>query len=103
MRAGRTGGAAGRDSAWAQFLRTMRLIALIGVAMVAGSLFYISRFGELTTAAVLATVGGVLLSVLLGCGLFAAAFFSDRSGHDDAVTRATGSGWRGDPDRDHRP
>jgi hypothetical protein len=29
--------------------------------------------------------------VLLGAGLFAAAFFSDKSGHDQEVTDATGA------------
>ncbi|MBY8822587.1 DUF1971 domain-containing protein [Sphingomonas colocasiae] len=41
---------------------------------------------------VVATIGGVFVSVLLGCGLFAAAFFSDKSGHDEQVTRATSAG-----------
>jgi len=31
----------------------------------------------------------VFLSTLLGCGLFAAAFFSDKSGHDADVSGAT--------------
>jgi hypothetical protein len=38
---------------------------------------------------VLATIAGVFLSVVIGCGLFAAAFFSDQSGHDRDVTDAT--------------
>jgi hypothetical protein len=38
---------------------------------------------------VAATIAGVFLSVVVGCGLFAAAFFSDQSGHDDEVTDAT--------------
>jgi hypothetical protein len=38
---------------------------------------------------VVATVAGVFVSVLLGCGLFAAAFYSDKSGHDRNVTDAT--------------
>ena len=56
--------------------------------------------GDLALAPLLdAVVGGDTLPrrkpdpapVLLGCGLFAAAFFSDKSGHDDAVTWATTS------------
>jgi hypothetical protein len=39
--------------------------------------------------AVIATILGVFISVVLGCGLFALAFFSDKSGHDDDVTGAT--------------
>ena len=38
---------------------------------------------------VIATIGGVFFSVLLGCGLFAAAFFSDKSGHDQSISDAT--------------
>jgi hypothetical protein len=38
---------------------------------------------------VVATILGVFLSMVLGCGLFALAFFSDKSGHDDVVTDAT--------------
>ena len=87
--AGQQGGGVDRGAAWTEFLRMMRWIALAGVLMVIGSLVYIGHSEELTTAVVLTTVGGVFLSVLLGCGLFAAAFFSSKSGHDDAVTGAT--------------
>ncbi len=69
--------------------RTMGLIVLIGLAMVVGALWYVAQFGPLTPVVVAATAGGVFLSVLLGCGLFALGFYSDKSGHDDAVTRAT--------------
>jgi hypothetical protein len=34
-------------------------------------------------------VVATILGVLLGAGLFAAAFFSDKSGHDQNVTDAT--------------
>lgn len=78
----------GRDAAWADFQRSMRWIVVAGVLMVIGSLVYLHGEDEISVAAVLAVIGGVFLSVLLGCGLFAAAFFSDKSGHDDAVTRA---------------
>ena len=36
-----------------------------------------------------ATVIGTFFSVALGCGLFAAAFFSDKSGHDQSISDAT--------------
>jgi hypothetical protein len=42
-----------------------------------------------STHAVIATVLGVFLSVLLGCGLFALAFYSDKSGHDEDVSNTT--------------
>lgn len=74
------------------FKRMAAWIAAIGVVMVAGSLWYLSLFGPLYLSMVLATVGGVFVSTLLGCGLFAAAFFSDKSGHDRQVRDTTRSG-----------
>jgi hypothetical protein len=38
---------------------------------------------------VIATTLGVFFSVVLGCGLFAAAFFSDKSGVDQSISDAT--------------
>ncbi|WP_404334886.1 hypothetical protein AB2M62_14615 [Sphingomonas sp. MMS12-HWE2-04] len=64
-------------------------IALAGVVMVLGALWYLSLFGPLYPSMVFATIGGVFVSTLLGCGLFAAAFLSDKSGHDQVVTDAT--------------
>lgn len=84
-----------RDSnAFAQFRRMILWIALTGVLMVAGALWYISLYETLSIHMVVATIAGVFFSVLLGCGLFAAAFYSDKSGHDRDVTDAT----RGGPD-----
>jgi hypothetical protein len=67
----------------------MRWIALAGVLMVAAALAYLHVSVGLTLHMVIATVAGVFVSVLLGCGLFALAFFSDKSGHDDTVDSAT--------------
>ena len=64
-------------------------IALAAVLMVAGALWYLSLYEPLRLHMVVATVLGVFFSVLLGCGLFAAAFFSDKSGHDAKVGDAT--------------
>jgi hypothetical protein len=75
--------------AWGEFRRMMLWIALAGVLMVAGALWYLSINDALYFSAILATIGGVFLSTLLGCGLFAAAFFSDKSGHDADVGGAT--------------
>jgi len=75
--------------AWSEFRRMLMWIALAGVLMVAGALWYLSINDALYTSAILATIGGVFLSTLLGCGLFAAAFFSDKSGHDANVSSAT--------------
>lgn len=70
-------------------------IALAGVLMVIGALWYLSLYEPLRLHMVIATVAGVFVSVLLGCGLFAAAFYSDKSGHDQNVTDAT----KGERDR----
>ena len=79
----------GSDRARQDFYRMMRWIAVAAVAMVAGALWYLSLFGSLTWPMALATTLGVLISVMLGCGLFAAGFFSSKSGHDQHVADAT--------------
>ena len=78
-----------RPSAMAEFKRMIGWIALIGVLMTAGALWYLSLYGPLRIHMVVATIAGVFFSVLLGCGLFAAAFYSDKSGHDQNVRDAT--------------
>lgn len=78
-----------KDRAAAEFRRKLLWIALGGVVLAAAALWYLSLFGPLRVHMVVATVLGVFLSVLVGCGLFAAAFFSDASGHDRDVTDAT--------------
>ncbi len=80
-----------RARATAEFKRIMIIIAGIGVLMVVGALTYLAFTGELRTRMVVATIAGVFFSVLLGCGLFAAAFFSEKSGHDQNVTDASKS------------
>ena len=64
-------------------------IAGIGVLTVIAALAYLAATGDLDLHMVIATIGGVFFSVLLGCGLFAASFFSDKSGHDQSVSDAT--------------
>ena len=73
----------------AEFRRILRWIAVVAVLMVIGALVYLRLTGILTLHMVIATVIGVFLSVLIGCGLFAAAFFSSKSGHDQQITDAT--------------
>lgn len=79
----------GPGRALAEFKRMILWIALAGVVMVAAALFYISLYEPLRLHMVVATILGVFFSVLLGAGLFAAAFFSDKSGHDQNVIDAT--------------
>ena len=78
-----------RARAMAEFKRTLVVIAAVGVLMVIGALLYLSATGDLEKNMVIATIIGVFFSVLLGCGLFAAAFFSSKSGHDQNITDAT--------------
>ncbi len=73
----------------AQFRRMMKWIVVIAALMVAGALAFLASMGDLTIHMVIATVAGTFLSVLLGCGLFALAFFSDKSGHDQSVSDST--------------
>jgi uncharacterized membrane protein YbjE (DUF340 family) len=83
--------ASDRQQAVAEFKRIMKWIVVIAVLMVGGALTYLYVFSTLDTSTVIATTIGVFFSVLLGCGLFAAAFFSDKSGYDQNVTDVTKS------------
>lgn len=78
-----------KQQAAREFKRSLMWIIGIGVVTVIGALAYLSAMGAWGIHAVIATVLGVFISMLLGCGLFALAFFSDKSGHDDDVTNAT--------------
>ncbi len=78
-----------RAQAKAEFIRIMKWILVAAVLMVVAALVYLHASGDLTLHLVVATVLGVFFSVLLGCGLFAAAFFSDKSGLDQEVADAT--------------
>ena len=80
-----------RQKAVAEFKRIMTWIAVIAVLMVIAALTYLYETSTLDTSTVIATTFGVFFSVLLGCGLFAAAFFSDKSGYDQNVTDITKS------------
>jgi hypothetical protein len=78
-----------REQAAAEFRRMVKWIVLIGLVATVLAIAYLAATGDLYLHMVVAVVGGVFLSVLLGCGLFAASFFSDKSGHDQSVTDAT--------------
>ena len=81
--------AADRQTALADFKRIMKWIAIAAVLMAVGALSYLRLFDALNATTAVATTLGVFFSVLLGCGLFAAAFFSDKSGLDQQVTDIT--------------
>ena len=78
-----------RKRATAEFRRILIWIVAVAVLMVIAAVAYLAATGELTLHLVLATVIGTFFAVLLGCGLFAAAFFSDKSGHDQSISDAT--------------
>ncbi len=78
-----------RQRAIAEFKRIIKWIVLIAILMVAGALYYLHLGGALDANTVIATTLGVFFSVVLGCGLFAAAFFSDKSGIDQQVSDST--------------
>ena len=73
----------------AQFRRMIKWIVVAAVLMVAAALTFLALSSGLTLHMAIATIAGTFFSVLLGCGLFALAFFSDKSGHDQQVTDAT--------------
>jgi preprotein translocase subunit SecY len=83
--------ASDRQRAIAEFKRILIWIVAIAVLMVIGALIYLYLYSTLDTNTVIAVTAGVFFSVLLGCGLFAAAFFSDKSGYDQSVNDATKS------------
>lgn len=78
-----------KERAAAEFRRMILWIAAAGVIVTILALWYLSLYGPLRLHMVIATVAGVFFSMLLGCGLFAAAFYSEKSGHDQNVTDAT--------------
>jgi hypothetical protein len=80
-----------RSKAMAEFRRIMMWIVGIAALMVIAALTYLGLTGDLNPNMVIATVLGVFFATLLGCGLFAAAFFSDKSGYDQDVTDASKS------------
>ncbi|HEX6740806.1 MAG TPA: hypothetical protein VF079_03295 [Sphingomicrobium sp.] len=78
-----------REAALAEFKRILKWIVAVGVLTVAAALTYLTLSGTIDSTMVIATTFGVFFSVLVGCGLFAAAFFSENSGIDQAVTDVT--------------
>ena len=78
-----------RQRAIAEFRRIMKWIVAIAILMVAGALLYLKLTSTLDANTVIAVTLGVFFSVVVGCGLFAAAFFSAKSGLDERVTDAT--------------
>ncbi|WP_294120593.1 hypothetical protein [Sphingomonas sp.] len=78
-----------REKALGEFWRMAHWIVFIAVLMAGGAILYLGLTVGLDLHLVIATLGGVFISVVLGCGLMAASFFSDKSGHDQLVSDAT--------------
>lgn len=78
-----------RERARAEFRLMVKWIAVAAVLMVVAALYFLHTQGSLTIHMIVATILGVFFSVVLGCGLFALAFFSDKSGHDEDVGNST--------------
>ncbi|MEO6041308.1 MAG: hypothetical protein ABIP41_05370 [Croceibacterium sp.] len=78
-----------KQDAAREFRRMMVWIVIVAILMVVAALSYEASEGVLGAAMAIATIFGVFFAMLLGAGLFALAFFSDKSGHDETVTRAT--------------
>ncbi|MGE4429938.1 MAG: hypothetical protein AB7E05_04245 [Sphingobium sp.] len=78
-----------KQQAAQEFRRMVKWIAIAAVLMVIAALVFLRVMDVWSFHAVFATMLGVFFSVLLGCSLFALAFFSDKSGYDDDVSSAT--------------
>jgi len=78
-----------RDKAFADFRRILKWSVALAALAAAAALAYLEMSGGLTVHLTIATVIGVFFTVILGAGLFAAMYFSDKSGHDQNVTDAT--------------
>ena len=73
--------------AWQRYRRLMRgmaLVSLVAVVLALGWLRYVLG-DQLTLHMIIATVGGVGLSVMLGAALMGLVFLSSGSGHDEAI------------------
>ena len=73
--------------AWARYKSMMKWMALAAAIASALAVAYLKATSEaMPWPMVLATIGGVGLSVLLGTALMGLVFLSDRSGHDEAAS-----------------
>ena len=76
--------------AWRRFRRMLGWMALgIAVALAIMIALLDHWWGPLSWVAILAAIGGLGGSMLLGCALMGLAFLSSGTGHDEAVEEAT--------------
>lgn len=74
--------AGARRSFW--IAAAVLVVCLIGVVIYG---WFMLRDSEMSTVAVIALAGGVLLTLMLGIGLMSLLFYSNREGFDDDVGR----------------
>ena len=85
-------------TAWARYKQLMRWMALAAAIMVVLALIYLrATSATMPLGMVLATIGGVGLSMLVGTGLMGLVYFSSNSGHDESATIWDDSNERGEP------
>lgn len=85
--AGRRGGPAERRAAeWARFKSIMGWMVIAAVTAVLLSLIYLKASGAVSIHMQIATILGVFFTIMVGTGLMALVFLSNRSGHDDDAT-----------------
>ena len=73
--------------AWSRYRHMMKWMALASAIAAAIAVAYLKATSDaMPWQMVVATIGGVFLSVLLGTALMGLVFLSDRSGHDEAAS-----------------
>ena len=77
------------EQARREFKRMLLAIFAISGFVLAAVLWWMSTQGDLRLHMVVATIAGVSASMLLGAGLMALAFYSNKSGTDDEVANST--------------
>ena len=76
--------------AWARYRRILAWMGLATVVVVGAAIAALEIwYGPLSWVAILAAIGGLGGSMLLGCALMGLAFLSSGTGHDEAVEEAT--------------
>ena len=77
-----------RLRAWKRYKRMMTWMVVLAVVAVLFALIWLMRGGDdVPASAIVATIAGVGVSVLLGTGLMGLVFVSNSSGMDEEVDR----------------
>jgi hypothetical protein len=75
------------------------LLLLLGLAVIVAYVEWTSVDTEMPATGYIALWGGIIFSLLVGCGLMGLMFYSSRRGYDE---KAQGGWLGGDDDRDDR-